>query len=616
MSTWKITQDSAISVEDPKTSPIPLLKWSKIVDEMKLVVDSISGFVEANPHLKFDRAQKVVYVKDLDKVKEKQVTLFCGGGSGHEPAHAGFVGPSFLTAAVCGHVFASPSSSQVLSCLRRVYSKKHGTVVIVKNYTGDILNFGRAIERFKSDLSRHGDTKVNVSMVVVGDDVGVVSESEEIDVGRRGLSGTILVNKIACTAASLGEDFSAVVDFANYTASNVFTVGLALDPASVPGSGLPRVLSEDEVEFGMGIHNEPGFKVSKYSSATEMVDNLVSSILNSKYFKKSISQNNSKELVVLVNNLGAISNLELGLITKEVLGKLKLLEYNVVQSFQGTYMTGLAMPGVSVSILVLPSEKEKHNKILKYISEPSSAPGWINTIDVEDACSQSEESSIVLDNRVLSTPQKIENCETNSAWVKVIDSVYNAVKEKEAELNRLDSLAGDGDCGYVLFSGVKSLYEAIHKDYIPTDNASTSTAAISGLLESSMGGTSGVIYCLFFDGMSQYFSFNHEDPKKVLPVSAWADAMVNGLNTIKKYSTARLGDRTLIDALEPFVMEFDRTDGDWQKSISLALEGAEKTSSMIPKRGRAVYTGNRSNSMDAGAAGVCTVLQGILSSFS
>ncbi|KAJ2430439.1 Dihydroxyacetone kinase 2, partial [Coemansia sp. RSA 2531] len=122
-----------------------------VSDPKDLVRNSLSGLVSANPHLALDEKEKVTYVKDLATLRTKQVTLFCGGGSGHEPAHAGFVGHGMLTAAVSGHVFASPTSSQVLSCLRRVYSEEHGTLVVIKNYTGDVLNFGRAVERFKSE---------------------------------------------------------------------------------------------------------------------------------------------------------------------------------------------------------------------------------------------------------------------------------------------------------------------------------------------------------------------------------------------------------------------------------------------------------------------------------
>ncbi|PVU88780.1 hypothetical protein BB561_005699 [Smittium simulii] len=553
-------------------------------DPSDLVVDSIEGFVQTNNHLKFDKQEKVVYVKDIDIIKEKQVTLFCGGGSGHEPAHVGFVGPAFLTAAVSGHVFASPSSSQVLSCLRRVYSQKHGTIVIVKNYTGDILNFGRAIESFKSE------------------------QSEKIDVGRRGLSGTILVNKIACAAAATGASFEAVEKIAQFAAENVFTVGCALDPASVPGSGLPRLLDTKQIEFGMGIHNEPGFKTTELSSAHNMVKSIVDHILSSKLFTASTNKNSSSDVVVLINNLGALSNLELGLVSNEVINQVKANNISITRAFQGTFMTGLAMPGVSVSILVLPSSQQDQSEVLNYIDTLALAPGWSNQIHTTDASTKSDQEVLSKNSESLVSVTATKNIELKDTWVNVVNSIYTSVKDKEPEVTLLDSIMGDGDCGHVLLSGAKSVFEAINNGQVPTDNTAEAIASISRILESSMGGTSGIIYCLFFDGVSQYLTLNSNDSLITPSTLLWSGALKNGLETIQRYSTAKLGDRTLIDSLAPFISEFSNSNGNLQSSLDAARKGAEKTKDMIPLRGRAVYTGKGSGNLDAGAVGVCVPL--------
>ncbi|KAJ2797823.1 Dihydroxyacetone kinase 2, partial [Coemansia guatemalensis] len=357
-----------------------------ITDPTTLVKDSLRGLTLANPHLAFDDKQKVVYTKDLAAVRQKQVTLFCGGGSGHEPAHAGFVGSGMLTAAVSGHVFASPTSSQVLSCLRRVYSAEHGSLVVIKNYTGDVLNFGRAVERFKSESVNNGKPLPKVATVVVDDDVGVVNpnDDEEGGVGRRGLAGTVLVYKLAGAMAASNGSLEQVKEVADYVISHTFTIGCALNAASVPGQGMPRSLKDDEIEIGMGIHNEPGFETKQLEPADVLVSRLVRHIVDSAPFKKA-SGGNKGRVLLLVNNLGATSNLEMGLVTKLAVEATEAAGFEPARVFSGTYMTGLAMPGVSISLLLLPNEAHKQALFLGLVDQPAHCPGWVSHSHAEDA---------------------------------------------------------------------------------------------------------------------------------------------------------------------------------------------------------------------------------------
>ncbi|KAJ1677159.1 Dihydroxyacetone kinase 2, partial [Spiromyces aspiralis] len=290
-----------------------------INDPTELVLESLKGLTLTYSHLALDEKQKVVYAKNTSQLRETQVTLMSGGGAGHEPAHSGYVGPGMLTAAVSGHVFASPTSSQVLSCLRRIYSPEHGTLVIVKNYTGDILNFGRAIERFKAErVSRNNEHDPKVEMVVVGDDVGVVGEESE-DVGRRGLAATILVHKVAGALAAIGAPLDEVKSTAEFVCANAFTVGCALEAASVPAAGKPRHLGADQIEVGMGIHNEPGFRTTRIASARSLVSSIVDRIVSSRFLQRLPDLSERRDVVILVNNLGAVSNLEMGLVAKEAI---------------------------------------------------------------------------------------------------------------------------------------------------------------------------------------------------------------------------------------------------------------------------------------------------------
>ncbi|KAG5650709.1 hypothetical protein H0H81_011305 [Sphagnurus paluster] len=239
-------------------------------DPSSLVLDSLRGLCAINPKLVLDEKNKsgflplefsrneskrrlwlVVYLGTHDRSK---VALLCGGGSGHEPAHAGFVGEGILTGAVCGSVFASPNASQVRRGIELIESEK-GTVIIVKNYTGDVLNFGLAKEQY---ASLHPEQANQVKFVIVGDDVAVGKTQGSI-VGRRGLAGTVLVYKIAGALASRGESLEKVYNIAQWVASNVATIGVGLDHCHVPGTAKSSShLQDSEIEIGMGIHNESG----------------------------------------------------------------------------------------------------------------------------------------------------------------------------------------------------------------------------------------------------------------------------------------------------------------------------------------------------------------------
>ncbi|KAJ2371432.1 Dihydroxyacetone kinase 2 [Coemansia sp. RSA 2607] len=575
-----------------------------VSDPKTLVKNSLCGLAIANPHLSFDEQQKVTYTKDLAELRTKQVTLFCGGGSGHEPAHAGFVGHGMLTAAVSGHVFASPTSSQVLSCLRRVYSEEHGTLVVIKNYTGDVLNFGRAVERFKSERVNHGKGMPKVETVVVDDDVGVVNPNDDAEggVGRRGLAATILVYKLAGAQAAAGASLAAVKEAAEYAIANSFTIGCALNAASVPGQGMPRSLNDNEIEIGMGIHNEPGFETKELQPADVLVPGLVKHIVNSSPFKKSSNSNTKRRAVLLVNNLGATSNLEMGLVTKLAAESCKAQGIDAVRVFSGTYMTGLAMPGASITLLMLPDDDSRCADLLSLVDAPAFCPGWINHAHVNDAGSTDESAQ---------GPTIRFKSESDSTWEKVISEAYASVVEEEPQVTLLDQLMGDGDCGQVLLSGATAIRDAAQKTQLPLNDPAAALAQISSIVEDAMGGTSGIIYCLFLDGLAQQLRALNIKDNSSATSQVWGKAMLGALDTLYQYTSARPGHRTLIDALEPFATVLSQT-GDLNAALNAADKGAASTAQMQAKRGRAVYVQSKDSVADAGAVGLVAVLKGIV----
>ena len=273
--------------------------------------------------------------------KTNKVALVSGGGSGHEPAHAGYVGEGMLDAAVCGAVFTSPTPDQVYKAIQEVNTGE-GVLLIIKNYTGDVMNFEMAQDMAEMD-------GINVKAVVVNDDVAV--EDSLYTAGRRGIAGTIFVHKIAGAKAEEGASLDEVTDVANKVIKNVRSMGMALTSCIVPAAGKPNfTLEDDEVEIGIGIHGEPGTHREKISSANNIASQLVNKIMD------DINLDNDDEVAVMVNGLSGTPLMELYIVNKKVREMLEDKGIKVYKTFVGEYMTSLEMSGCSVSILKLDEE--------------------------------------------------------------------------------------------------------------------------------------------------------------------------------------------------------------------------------------------------------------------
>ncbi|CUP84939.1 dihydroxyacetone kinase subunit DhaK [Clostridium baratii] len=281
-----------------------------------------------------------VLVRKNPKTSGK-VALVSGGGSGHEPAHAGFIGEGMLDAAVCGAVFTSPTPDQVYKAIQEVNTGE-GVLLIIKNYTGDVMNFEMAQDMAEME-------GINVKSVVVNDDVAV--EDSLYTAGRRGIAGTIFVHKIAGAKAEEGASLDEVADVANKVIKNVRSMGMALTSCIVPAAGKPNfTLEDDEVEIGIGIHGEPGTHREKISSANNIASELVNKIMN------DINLECDDEVAVMVNGLSGTPLMELYIVNKKVREMLEDKGIKVYKTFVGEYMTSLEMSGCSVSILKLDDE--------------------------------------------------------------------------------------------------------------------------------------------------------------------------------------------------------------------------------------------------------------------
>jgi len=312
----------------------------KIINNPDHVVsEMLHGLVKANPQLNYFEGFEVISRKD----KSKKVGLVSGGGSGHEPAHAGYVGKGMLDAAVAGNIFASPSPDRIIKGIQEA-NNGEGVLLIIKNYSGDIMNFDMA-----KDLAEMEDIKVE--SVVVKDDVAV--KDSTYSTGRRGIAGTVLVHKLAGAKAERGASLEEVKEVAEKTIKNIRSMGMAMTPCILPAVGKPGFILEDDViEIGMGIHGEPGVEKTEIKTAEEISDILCKKILDDYDYSGT-------EVAVLINGLGATPLMELYILNNEVEKILKKNGISVFKTFVGKFMTSLEMAGCSVSILKLDEEMKE-----------------------------------------------------------------------------------------------------------------------------------------------------------------------------------------------------------------------------------------------------------------
>ena len=325
----------------------------KFINQVEKVEEQmVSGLAKAYPSYlrKLDGMNVVVRAHK----KEGRVALISGGGSGHEPAHGGYVGEGMLDAAVAGAVFTSPTPDQIYEGIKAVATEE-GVLMIVKNYTGDVMNFEMAAEL--ADMEG-----IKVKQVVVNDDVAV--KDSLYTVGRRSVAGTVFVHKIAGAKAEAGGSLEEVQAVAQKVIDNVRTMGVAIAPCTVPAAGTPGFeLSENEMEVGIGIHGEPGTHKEPLKTADEIADTLLDQILNDMDYS-------GQEVAVMVNGMGATPLMELYIIYNHVADVLADKGIKVYAPFVGEYMSSIEMQGFSISLLRLDDE------LKELLDAPADTPAW------------------------------------------------------------------------------------------------------------------------------------------------------------------------------------------------------------------------------------------------
>ncbi|CAM3641831.1 dihydroxyacetone kinase [Rouxiella silvae] len=545
-------------------------------DRKSLINDVIEGAILTSPYknlamLDVDTAIRVVVRSDWDKSK---VALISGGGSGHEPAHVGFVGKGMLTAAVCGDVFASPSVDAVLNAIVAVTGEA-GCLLIVKNYTGDRLNFGLAAEKAKH-------LGYSVDLVMVSDDIALPDNKQP-----RGIAGTVLVHKVAGYAAEQGKSLKEVTQVAQQAIEATSSIGVAMRGCNLPGGDDEEQendrIDTGHVELGLGIHGEPGVSVIKTHNTQKVVETLVEAL------QKGLKQKD--RLAILINNLGGVSPLEMNQITKELVhSKIKgAIDYLIGPA---ALVSALDMKGFSLSAIVL----DKH--IEEALLADVEASGWHPLVKLEKL--------------PLLKVEKIAQKHTVKASVnaqvgEIIKTVAETLISLESELNKLDAKVGDGDTGSTFASGAKDILELNEGNKLPQNDLSALFGEVGNRLATVMGGSSGVLMSIFFTAAGQ----------KVSEGGNLAQSLLFGLARMKHYGGADLGDRTLIDALQPALEALDKKEGDYQGAAAAAAKGANDTASMQKANaGRSSYLNSDSlkGVKDPGAVAIEKVFSALLES--
>lgn len=420
-------------------------------DSNALVVSALESFRLTDPSLSVDTDNKILYSSS----GHGRVRIISGGGSGHEPSFAGFVGEGLLTAAVVGNIFASPSSQQVLAAIEHIDGSE-GVLVLVMNYTGDVLNFGVAVETAKA---RYPDMKIE--MLVIGDDVSVV-RSRAGRVGRRGIAGNVLVHKATGAMAAANYSLEDILRVGQLMADNLGSVGASLERVHVPGhSKAPSDesrLGPDEVELGMGIHNEAGCGKRGGSGAElpALVSEMLDQILDAKDDDRNYLPAQGNELVLLVNNLGALSILELRAAVSEVVRQLERRHRkNVVRIYAGTFMTSLDGAGFSISLMNMVDTGIKHS-LVDLLDASCNAAGWHATLRQSNSNVEPAERNTKLP--ISPACKRAVNCrltcDLESALRRLCTGLSNVISS-EPEITKYDSIVGDGDCGTTLERGAK-----------------------------------------------------------------------------------------------------------------------------------------------------------------
>jgi len=521
-------------------------------------------------------------------VPKGKVSVVVGGGSGHYPAFAGYVGQGMADAAVAGDVFASPSTAAVARVCRQA-NNGGGIILGFGNYAGDVLNFGVAAERLRAE-------GIDVRIIAVTDDVASASADEHAK--RRGIAGDLLVFKIAGAAADAGLSLDEVERVALHANARTVSFGVAFAGCTLPGAKEPLfTVPKGRMALGLGIHGEPGISEQDIVSARELAAVLADKLLGEK-------PAGCTRVAAVLNGLGSTKYEELFVLWTEVQKKLSSAGLEIVQPEAGEFVTSLDMQGCSLTLTWLDEELER------YWAAPCDAPafrrGRPDAVELRTDVIVDEEAAPAI-------PAASDASRKSAACISVLfNEIAAMLKEKEPELGRIDAIAGDGDHGQGMQRGSDAAAKAMVAAVVAGAGAQTTLALGGDAWADRAGGTSGAIWGLLLRSWSNALS-DTDAPSD----AAVAEGARLALEGVTRLGRARLGDKTLVDSLIPFVeaLTSETAAGKpladaWKTAAAASEAAAQATASLTPRLGRARPLAEKSiGHPDAGAISLGMVAQ-------
>ncbi|KAM0328611.1 hypothetical protein ACHAQA_005021 [Verticillium albo-atrum] len=575
-----------------------------------LVNKALRGIISYNPSLALDETNRVVFDTKFDRSK---VSVISGGGSGHEPAWSGYVGTNLLSASVAGDIFASPSTRQILSAVEQVPSDK-GTILVITNYTGDCLHFGLANEKARA---RGHDCR----MIICGDDVSVGKKGSLV--GRRGLAGQLGVLKVMGGAAGAGGSLDEVYDLGVAFSQQIVSIAASLDHCHVPGRTEHGALLSDEVEIGTGPHNEPGYqKLSPPPSPEDLVRKVLTYCLDETDPERGyVNFQPGDETFLLVSNFGGMSHLEMGALVNELLDQLAA-DWNLepVRVFAGFLETSLNAPAFSVSVINASAAARNCSYSIEQIrgfADAHTGTYWESMTGLQSqrrkrgeqlVAAPAEEAKAAISEAqdVRVEPRRLE---------AMLRTACEALVASEPDLTRWDTVMGDGDCGETVKTVAVSLLSALDAGVARAGSVGAVLAELEDIVESKIGGTLGGVLGIFFVSLRVAMQQSSGVARTQGQEALWAGALSTALQNLRRYTPAKVGDRTIMDALIPFAEGM--AVGGFTAGVEGAVGGAESTKGMKPRLGRATYVGvtgdeGREIPPDPGAWAARVTVEGLL----
>jgi dihydroxyacetone kinase len=569
-------------------------------DPARFTEDMLVGFLDANSRYVTGVPGGVVRAH---QTRAGKVAVVIGGGSGHYPAFCGTVGPGFADGAVVGNIFTSPSADEAASVARAAHGDA-GVLLITGNYAGDVMNFGLAVTQLRGE-------GIDAHYFAVTDDIASAPKGEEDK--RRGIAGDFTVFKCASAAAEEGLDLAGVVRVTEASNAATRTLGVAFDGCTLPGADHPLFTVPDgQMGVGLGIHGEPGVAEEAMPTAAELAGTLVDGVLGDEP-----ANTESKRIAVILNGLGRTKYEELFVVWGEVARLLRDRGYEIVEPEVGELVTSLDMAGCSLTVMWLDEELER------YWRAPADTPAYRKgSASVEDSSAGRRSDADV---RTAAAAPAVggrsddAGREGGRTVAKIFEALATMLADAEDELGRIDAVAGDGDHGRGMVKGSVAARAAAAEAVEQGAGHGSVLTAAGKEWAAKAGGTSGVLWGAMLTAIGTRLGDTGRPES-----AAVAEGMRNGYDALVQLGGAAPGDKTMLDALLPFVEELERRVADgqrWQQAWVAAAETAENaaraTAEMRPRVGRARPLAERSvGTPDAGATSLAMCARTVAESLS